>query len=546
MLLRANNLFLTEIPTQGGVLQEGVIGSPRFINPLLAFSDADRDIVSIVYSGLLKATPEGALVPDLAERFTVSEDMLSYTFTLREDAYFHDGMKVTADDIIFTIQKVQDTALKSPKRPNWEGVIAEKLNEREIKLTLRRPYGPFLENATLGILPKHLWKDADGEQFPFSPYNIDAIGSGPYRISAIKRNGSGIPVYMELQPHKKYTLGAPFIERLLFRFYLNEADLLEALEKGEIESANAITPSSAKKLQEKGFSMKSTPLPRIFGVFFNQNQATLLAEKSVRRALELATDKERIVNTVLHGYGIPIRGPIPPLLLGTEKEDIALGENRLAEANDLLTIAKWKLDPNTGFRTKTTGKQTQKLAFSLVTSNVPELKESAELLKEMWKKIGVDLSIQIYESGDLSQNIVRPRKYDALLFGEIIGRDLDLFAFWHSSQRNDPGLNIAMYANPKVDKRLEEARRINDREKQLEDYKAIIAEIRSDTPAVFLYSPDFIYLIPKKVKGIMLERSIIPSERFLDLHNWYIDTEKVWNLFANTQRSRNITNATTL
>ncbi len=532
MILRINNFFLTEIPAQGGELQEGIIGSPRFINPLLVQSDADRDLAALIYSGLLKATPEGELVPDLAERFTVSEDTLTYTFTLREDARFHDGTPVTADDVLFTIQKAQDSVLKSSKRANWEGVTVTKINDREIKLILNQPYAPFLENATLGILPKHLWKDADAEQFPFSPYNIDAVGSGPYRLSSIKRNNSGIPIYMELKPFRKYALGMPHIARLTFRFYSNEKDLLEALTRGEIESANAITPSSAKELQEKGFNMERTPLPRIFGVFFNQNQAPLLADKNVRQALELATDKNKIVDTVLHGYGITIESPIPPLLLETTSGDVVPREKRLEKANALLDTILWKRDPKTGFRTKTTGKQTQKLTFSLATSNVPELKGSAELLKEMWRDIGVDLTVQIYESGDLNQNIIRTRKYDALLFGEIVGRDLDLFAFWHSSQRNDPGLNISLYTNSKVDRLLEEARRIGDREKRIENYKAVTAEIERDTPAIFLYSPEFIYIFPKKIKGNRLERSTIPSERFLTIHDWYINTEKVWGVFA--------------
>ena len=162
---------------------------------------------------------------------------------------------------------------------------------------------------------------------------------------------------------------------------------------------------------------------------------------------------------------------------------------------------------------------------------MPELREGAELLKAMWRRIGIETQVQIFGAGDLNQNVIRPRKFDALLFGEIIGRDFDLFAFWHSSQRNDPGLNIAMYTNSSVDKFLEEARRTTNPDKRGENYEKALAVIRNDAPAVFLYSPEFIYVLPQKVRGFARGRTTVPSERFLDVRHWYIETEKVWNSF---------------
>lgn len=532
LLYKVNELFLTTMPAPGGELKEGIIGSPRFINPLLSLSDADRDLATLIYSGLLKATPDGKLVPDLADRYEISKDGLSYTFHLREGAKFHDGTAVTPDDVLFTIQKAQDSALKSPKRASFEGVTAEKIGERDVRITLRQPYAPFLENATLGILPKHLWKEADAEQFPFSPLNLEAIGSGPYKIKKIKQNSSGIPNYVELSSFKDYTLGRPYIDRIIMRFYQSEKDLLDGFARKEIESVNTITPKAAKSLEAKGYRIEHTPLPRVFAIFFNQNQAALFTEKAVRQALDLATDKMAIVDNVLYGYGVPIDEPIPPLLITSDENAATSTSARLAEANELLDKAKWVRNPSTGIRERVKGKETKRLSFSLITSDVPELRESAELLKEMWGKIGAEVRLQIFESGDLNQNVIRPRKFDALLFGEIVGRDLDIFAFWHSSQRNDPGLNIAMYTNAKVDKLLEEARTTTNGEKRVTDYTNAIAAIRADAPAVFLYSPEFIYVLPEKIKGFTFGRTTTPSERFLDVQNWYINTEKVWDIFV--------------
>ncbi|MFA6552635.1 MAG: ABC transporter substrate-binding protein, partial [Candidatus Paceibacterota bacterium] len=158
-LAKVSNLFLVEIPVQGGTLNEGVVGSPRFINPILALNDADRDLTSLIYSGLLKATPEGRLVPDLASDYNISDNGLMYTFNIKANAKFHDGADVTADDVVFTIQRLQDATLKSPKRASWDGIIAAKVSDKQVTFTLKQPYSPFLENTTIGILPKHIWKD---------------------------------------------------------------------------------------------------------------------------------------------------------------------------------------------------------------------------------------------------------------------------------------------------------------------------------------------------------------------------------------------------
>ena len=248
-------------------------------------------------------------------------------------------------------------------------------------------------------------------------------------------------------------------------------------------------------------------------------------------ALNLATDKDALVHWSLKGYGVPIEEPVPPAQFAEER--IATTTEVLIErANRLLEKAKWVMNEETGIRQRKNGKEIQNLSFSLVTSDVPELKMSAEQIVQMWRRIGVDVRVQIFESGNLNQNVIRPRKYDALLFGEVIGHDLDLFAFWHSSQRNDPGLNIALYTNAKTDKFLEEARHAIDAEKRAESNRKAIEEINRDTPAIFLYSPEFIYVMPKKVRAFSLGRLTIPGERFLGIESWYIATQRVWKIFA--------------
>ncbi len=531
---KVNDSFMVPVPAKGGEISEGVIGAPRFVNPLLAVSDADRDLALLVYSGLLRASSDGNLIPDLAEKYEVSEDGKIYTFTLRDDAYFHNGDKVTADDVVFTVIKAQDNTIKSPKRANWEGVFVEKINDREVKFTLKQAYSPFLENATLGILPKNVWKEAGSEQFSFSEFNVLPIGSGPYKITKVKKNSSGVPSYYELSSFKRFVLGAPYINKVIVRFYPNEEALLNAYRKKEITGINAIPPTRAMEIKSEGGRVESFPLPRIFGIFFNQNQAAIFTDKSVRQALEVLVDKEALIEKVIRGYGILIDGPIPEGGLGYESsQEEKLGkEERVERAKKILGMGGWKINDKTGLWEKKVKKETWTLKFSVSTGEAPELKDAALAVTENWAEAGISAEVKVFETGDLNQNVIRPRKYDALLFGEIIGRDGDPFAFWHSSQRLDPGLNIALYANIKADKLLEEARTISDPAKRAEKYEFFQREIRADVPAIFLYSPEFIYVVPKEVKGLDIGFITVPSERFLDIHRWFIETNKVWEFLA--------------
>jgi peptide/nickel transport system substrate-binding protein len=528
LLWQLNKLFLVEVPDYGGSLTEGVVGSPRFVNPLLAISDTDRDLSSLLYSGLLKVMPDGTLVPDLAKTYKISSDGLSYTFILKDNIYFHDGTKVTADDIVFTIEKAQDGNIKSPRKANWDGVKIEKINNNTVVFTLKQQYSPFIQNTTLGILPKHIWKTASAEEFPFSQYNTKPIGSGPYKIDYITYTGSGLPSEYHLISFDKYALGRPYISNITIKSFQNEKDIISSYKNGDIESMHSISPSKLKDLKLNFDEIITEPLPRIFGVFFNQNTAPVFVNKEIRQALNMATDKQEIIDKVLNGFGHAISEPIPPK--ETDKQTNFTEEN-ITKAKELLAKNGWK-DNGSGILEKKDKNGTTEFSFSISTSDAIELKSTAEILQRQWQKIGAKVEVKIFEVGDLNQNIIRPRKYNSLLFGEITGRDMDLYPFWHSSQRIDPGLNIALYTNIKADKILENIRKATSPAVQRNLYESFSKEISADIPAVFIYSPSFIYIVPSKVHNIKLGQLTTPSERFSDINHWYIETNKVWGVFA--------------
>jgi peptide/nickel transport system substrate-binding protein len=535
ILNNINEHFMVSVPTKGGEISEGIVGSPRFINPVLAFSDSDRDMVSLVYSGLMRKNGDGTLSPDLAQNYEVSKDNLEYTFTLKNDITFHDGRPLTTDDIFFTISTVKNSVVKSALKSAWEGVTVEKVDDKTIKFRLRQPYTGFLENTVLGIMPAHIWNNSPIE---LNAANTEPIGSGPYMIKMVNKETSGVIRSYELLRFENFVLGTPYIKTIYVRFYQNEEDLVRALKGGEVTQISSIDPVNALVLKKDGYNIKSSTLPRVFGLFFNQSQNQLFINKTVVRAIDQAIDKDRIINEVLSGYGTAINDPIPPTVTTSPELSQRSAVSRAEVIKNVeAALAKdgWKKNAN-GILEKTTTvkgkKSTTPLQFSISTSNAPELARAAELIREDLQKIGMQVDVKTFEVGNLNQSVIRARNYDALLFGQIINHESDLYAFWHSSQRRDPGLNVAMYTNAKVDKILEDAFVTVDEATRAKKYTEFENEVRKDMPAVFLYSPNFIYVVSKNLKGLVMEKLAFPSDRFSNVHLWYTETDDVWKIFS--------------
>lgn len=518
-LIALQRSFLVTVPAKGGSLTEGIVGSPRFVNPLLALTDADRDLTALTYAGLMGLDGEGNLVPVLAERYRVSEDGQEYTFSLREDAKFSDGTPVTADDVVFTVEKAQDPALRSPELANWANIRAEALDARTVVFTLPKPYAPFLVDTTLGILPADKWRNVPVDEFSFSPLMTNPIGAGPFKVARISRDKEGSVTAYELRASDTYVLGRPYLDVIYVKFYDDVTKLADAYERKSIQSAYGIPVKDALR----------SPYSRVFGAFFNSDENPVFARLEVRQALSLAIDRNRIVNEVLGGYATPLTGPVPP---GSGVDAFVLPEgDGITLATEILTDEGWTRNEETG-AWENEDADVALPQVTLKTSNVPELKAIAASVESDWEQFGVATEVELYEPGDLAATVIRPRAYEVLLFGMVIGRDRDLFAFWDSGERSDPGLNIASYANRTVDLLLEAIREEQDPEIARADLAEVSELIASDYPAAFTHAPDFLYAIPNSVHGVRLPQIAAPSDRFATVRTWYRNTEEVWPIFA--------------
>ncbi|MCI5108903.1 MAG: peptide ABC transporter substrate-binding protein [Candidatus Pacebacteria bacterium] len=518
LLMNVNNNLQTKIPTHGGSLSEGIVGTPRFINPLLSISNADRDLTTLVYSGLLRPSNTGGYVNDLAKSYEVSPDGTIYTFKIKNDLKFQDGKPLTTKDIDFTIKMAQDSTLRSPKRVNWESVTVHVLSENEIQFVLPEPFSPFLDNLTIGILPEHIWGNITSEQFQFSKFNTEPIGSGPYKVGRIKYDPGGLPVYYELSPFKDYALGRAYIDKLVIYLYQDNESLVQAYNKNEVDSISGISKSDLDNIDISEHKLNKTPLPRVFGVFFNQNESPVLLNKEVRQALNTSLDRNYITSEVFGELAMPESTPIP--FSGS------VSETNIDRARSILEDAGWELEDGVF------NKKDERLSFSISTTNTDDLEKTAELVAKDWRELGADVSVKIFERNDLNQNVIRPRDFETLLFGQITGRNTELYSFWHSSQRVDPGLNISQYTNITVDKLVEDVRVVSDTTVRDDLASSFIQEVSNDIPAVFIYSPYFTYILPEKVEHEPFGNITLPSDRFNDIYSWYIYTQKVWKVFV--------------
>ena len=553
LLNSLNNKFLVDVPVKGGSIVEGIIGMPTLVNPISAISDADKDLVSLVYSGLMRRQSDGTFIPDLAESYTVSPDGLNYTFTIKKDARFHDGNKLDADDVVYTIEKLKDPLIKSSKKISWDGITVEKIDDQKVSFKLKQPYISFLDNTTLGIMPIHIWKDVKDTEFGISPFNIKAIGSGPYKIYDVIKNKDGIPEEYILKSFLNFTLGNPNIKKITIKSYSNEKDLIQALLNGEVDQAGGITPKNVSDLKESSHKINTAATSRIFGIFYNNINNKIFSDPNILKAINLSLDKENIINSILYGYGSTVKSPIPLSIVDNQNLPSSYQAENIIKANEILEKAGWKIGDD-GIRakggvttktiTKKVGKKTvtetvkvnngpsTKLEFSLTTGDTPELKMATEIIKNELLKIGINVKNEkVYEIGPLNQ-IIKNRDYEALFFGQVINHESDLFSFWHSSQKKDPGLNISMYSNTKIDKILEDVQKIISQEERIKKYKIFDEEFNKDIPAILIYSPKYIYITNNNLNNINLNTLINPSDRFNSIYEWYANTDHVWKIFT--------------
>lgn len=517
--------FTKTIPAKGGQYSEGIVGQPMYINPLLSqTSEADADLVQLIYSGLLKYDSRGSLVNNLAESYEISPDQKIYTFHIKQNIKWHDGEPLTASDVLFTINAVQDPAYKSPLRQSWQGIEVSQKDEYAIEFVLENPYFGFLNNLTLGILPKHAWENISPEKFSLADSNLHPVGSGPYQFFDFQKDSGGNILSFTLRSFRDYFEGQPYIPEITFNFYPDDESIVTAYDKKEISGMGNVTAEKISAIKSpKSTRVYELNVPHYFALFLNRSKSVPLADDKVREALAYGVDRREIIEKILNGKGTAVYSPFMPQMNGYGN-DISKYDFSVDKAREILEEDGWKLDGDETARAK----NDVKLEFEIFTLDNPQLMQTADILRDQWGKIGADVRVNVLSVSDLQQKIIRPREYNSLLFGQAVSFSPDPYSFWHSSQKKDPGLNLSLFDDKKADELLDKARQEPDGEKRAEYYKEFQKIVVEEVPAIFLYSPSYLYPVSQKVQGISAQNVNAPSWRFGDVNDWYIKKKRVW------------------
>lgn len=547
--VRFYNNHVTVSPVSGGTYYEGVLGYPKNINPLYDLGrDTDQDLTKLIYSSLFSFDKDGQLINDLAEKIE-TEDNKTFLITIKSGVKWHSGESLSIDDVIFTFHLITNPEYNSPLRKNFSSVEIERVSDNQIKFVLPSAYAAFSSLLTFGILPQSAWENISPDAASLAELNLQAIGSGPYKFSSLLKNKQGELKEYRLVVNDDYYGKKPYIKNIVFKFYPEITELISALNAGDVFGISYL-PLSQKSalLAQKSLNFYSLNSSQEDLIFFNTENNKNLADLNVRRALALAIDKPSLVKELFEDFYKVIDGPLPvssfaynnqitkynyDAVAANAKLDEAGWQRVIVSAENLATDSpEIKAIVSYASSTKETAegvwrfKKDKQNNVSLLTVKLSVVSGSdlalvAKRIKLYWDAIGVHTIISEVPANDVA-NLISSRSFETLLFGEILGGDPDIFAFWHSSQVGNNGLNISAYKNDKVDKFLEDARVSIDRSTRIDNYKEVQRIIADELPAIFLYEKNYIYVQSKKVKGFNSTAIVKPNDRFAAISEWFL------------------------
>ncbi len=518
-----SSYYQTPQPIPGGTYTEGVLGSFTNANPIYATDLVNASVSRLLFSGLLRYDDQNHLVGDLAESWTTNERGTVYTIKLRPDATWHDGRPVTSQDVLFTYQVIQSPDAKSPLFNSWQDVTVDAPDNLTVTFTLPNSLASFPYSLTNGIVPKHLLDNvvmADMRTVPFN--TADPVGSGPFMWQAIQVTGGSLDNRQEniaLRAFPDYYGGAPKLSSFVVRSFRNSQALINAFEKREVNAIVGLSEIPQQLQDEANLRAYNMPLTAQVMTFFRLSHP-LFQDTKVRQALVAAIDVPTTVASLSHAAAI-VREPLLHNQLGYDPRFRQGGFNP-AHAGGLLDEAGWAMASD-GFRYK----DGVRLAFTLSTQTSGEYGRIAERLREQWRAVGVDVTIDQAADDITFQSTLAFHTYEALLYGISVGTDPDVFVYWHSSQADVLAplrLNFSEYKSGMADAALESGRTRADAELRAVKYQPFLQAWQADAPALGLYQPRFLYITNVKVFGLEEHDINADDDRFANVHNWMIRT----------------------
>jgi peptide/nickel transport system substrate-binding protein len=512
----------TIVPAYGGTYVEGVTSAAQYLNPVLAATPVDDDVVRLVFSGLSRFRSDGSIQGDLAKSFSTTEDGKVWTFQIRDDATWQDGKPVISDDVVYTVALLQDKAYVGPYSDAFRGVKVERVDDRVVRFTLPDAYGPFAASTTVPLLPSHLLAKVDYTGLARVAFNQHPVGSGPFRVleadarqTVLARSDS---FYRTLPDRSR-----PYLDRLVLRSYPDTSEALTALGRGEIDGVGGLSTGEAERARTlKNVNLYSFGTNDFTALFLNMRpDKAMFRDRAVRQAIATAIDRGRVLQVAADGRGA-VADEFVPQSSWAYIRDITRYTRSYDDAKALLDGADWKDHDGDGVRDR----GGVKLSFAITTSNEPARVAAALQITDDLAAIGIRVELTAMPFTELIENAVPDRTYDALLIGVNVSGDPDPYSFFHSSEVKDPGRNFSGFFTFTMDRSLEAARRTTDQAKRRELYTSVFQTLSTEVPVVFLYFSDYLYAQGKQVQGLKIAPINDPRERLWNAEDWYVRTAR--------------------
>lgn len=482
------------------------ISDAKNLNPVLVADSASDELCGLIYNGLVKYDKDLNVIGDLAESYEVRRGGLELVFHLRHGVRWHDGQPFTADDVLFTYQKVRD-----PKTICYfadEFLDVDQVTAPDpytVRVTYKKPYAPGLGSWGLHIIAKHVY--AGGGDFNAHPANRKPIGTGPFKFKAWKTDQ-----YVTLDANLDYFEGRPDIDHYVYRIIPDQSVQFMEMRNQSVDGVE-LTPDQFKAYDAMFQHHQRFRYPAFKYIYMGFNlQHPLFRDLRVRRAITMAIDRQALVDGILLGLGHPISGPYP-LNAWAYNKSVAPLPYDLTAARQWLAEAGWRPDADGHLK-----KDGNPFAFTLLTNQGNKVRElSAEIIQQQLAKLGIDVQIRVMEFSALQDQLDK-KNFDAVIIGWQLGLDPDNYSIWHSGER----FNFVSYHNPDVDRLLIDGRRTFDLAARTGIYHQLHALIAADCPYVFLYCPDDLIAIHKRFQG----PAVAPAGIGWNFREWWVPRDQ--------------------
>lgn len=508
------------VASERGTYSEGVLGRLDTLNPIYATTQPERSAAKLLFAGLLAYDTSGSLKTDLAKSWRVEEQGKRYVVTLKKDIIWSDNEPITAKDVAFTINSIKDADARSPHYSSWRDIMVSAPDDRTVVFDLPVAYAPFPHFLTIGILPAHKFKNVPAADLRAAAFNRQPITSGPFdfrSLQTIDIDKGRLVVHMVA--NEQYHGSTPKLQRFQLYVYGDRDELRKAFMSAEVSAVADFTADDLAQIGELSqYNVRDIPVNNVALALF-KTDSEILGDSKVRSALRLATDRDSLIRTALNGRARAAETPIPSSML-SGSEELKQPAYDPKEAERLLTEAGWVVGED-GKRSK----DGQPLRLSVVTIKTGDYPNVLESLSSQWAKVGVRVDPVLADPADIQQNILAPRGYDVLLYELAIGGDPDVYAYWHSSQVNMRGLNLANYKSSKADDALASARSRFEKDLRGAKYKTFVQQWLNDVPGVVLYQPTMHYISrdPISIEG---KSPLVDSvDRFRNVQYWSLSQE---------------------